>query len=411
VTNKRLLLIIVAGLAIRVALAFIFDATRSHMQIEEASGRAVRDWDWHAAYETGLLSWSYPPLFLSWLALASWLSDVSGLAFHGFAKLGPSLADVGLALAIYVYLGWRLAPETARLAGAALVMLGPSFIAVSGYHGQIDAVAILPAVLGLMAWERRPEGRRAIAAGLLIGVGAAVKTVPLLLVFPLLGCTRSWRERVELTVSAVAIPALCLAPLWIAGIDLHRVTGYTGAPGWGGISLVVDPGLGWDHLHRALFVHLGGVSMTLQDASKWITLAASAAVLGFVVRFRPAPIDAAVLLWLAVYVFSPNFFLNYIVWGLPFFIMAGYLIEVAVLQVALIVPTVAYYVSLLPTKAAVLPAAYVPAMIALWVFWVCALSVVIARMLEQRRVQPVGVSPPLVNFRGRPGWGSTGYVT
>jgi hypothetical protein len=50
-------------------------------------------------------------------------------------------------------------------------MLGPSFIDISGYHGQIDSVAILPAVLALMVWERRPQPTRSVRAGLLIGLG------------------------------------------------------------------------------------------------------------------------------------------------------------------------------------------------------------------------------------------------
>ncbi len=402
--SRSLWAVIAAGLTVRVVLAFAFTGNPGHAAIEAASGAAARNGDWHAVYESGLLSWSYPPLFLGWLAGASWLSDISGLSFHGLAKLGPTLADVGLALAVYVYLAWRPAAERVCLAGAALVMLGPSFIAVSGYHGQIDSVAILPAVLGLMAWERRPKTRRAIEAGLLIGVGAAVKTTPLLLVVALLGSARSWRERAELTGAAIVVPALCLAPLWIAGIDLGRVTGYTGVPGWGGLSLAIDPGLGWDSINGLGISRPSGVSATMQDAARWITLGVCGCVAGFVLRYRPAPIDAAVLLWLAVYAFSPNFFLDYILWGLPFFIMAGYLTQVAVLQLALLVPTVAYYVALLPTKAAILPIAYVPAMIGLWVFWVVATFVVAARLVRQHKTEPSGIQPPLVSLAGSVGW-------
>jgi hypothetical protein len=112
----------------------------NHLLIEEIAGGRVRAGEWKLTYE-GQLPWTYPPLFLGWLAAASWLSDVTGWSFHGFAKLAPALADVGIALAVYVYLGWRGAADRWRLGGAALVLLGPSFIATSGYHGQIDSVA------------------------------------------------------------------------------------------------------------------------------------------------------------------------------------------------------------------------------------------------------------------------------
>ena len=191
--DKRLWVLIAIGLAIRVALAFAFRGT-NHLFVEDLAASRVRSWDWHAVYE-GFVPWTYPPLFLGWLAGASWLSDASGLSFHGLAKLGPTLADVGLALAVYVYLRWRGAQERTRLIGVALVILGPTFIATSGYHGQIDSVAILPAVLGLMVWERRSDKpTRALEAGLLIGLGGAVKTVPLLMVLPLLISAKSWRE-------------------------------------------------------------------------------------------------------------------------------------------------------------------------------------------------------------------------
>jgi hypothetical protein len=394
--NRLLWTIVGAGLAIRVVLAFAFQGTPA-VQLEQVAAESVRNWDWHAVYDSGLLSWIYPPLFLSWFVGASWLSDLTGLSFHGLAKLGATLADVGLALAIYTYLGWRGAGERARLAGLGLVMLGPSFIAVSGYHGQIDSVAILPAVLALMMWERRSTSTRAVRAGLLLGLGAAVKVPPLLLVPALLGSARSWREATKLVVAAAAIPALVLAPLWISGVDLHRVITYRGVGGWGGPSLVVDPGWGWRWLTIRGFHAPNGAAHALELASTRITVVTLMAYLGFVLRYRPAPVDAVVLLWLAIYVFSPNFFLSYLVWGLPFFIMAGYLVEVAVLQCLLIAPTVAYYLALSPSRSMVDGVLYVPFLIALWLFWVVATFVLVRRIVRRRDAHPSGIQPPLVS--------------
>ena len=79
---------------------------------------------------------------------------------------------------------------------------------------------------------------------MLVGLGAAVKTVPLLTGSSALPYARSWREGARLVVAALGTLALALGPLWLAGIDLHRVTGYAGIPAWGGFSLVLDPGAG-----------------------------------------------------------------------------------------------------------------------------------------------------------------------
>jgi hypothetical protein len=395
--NKPLWLMVVGGLAIRVVLALVFHGT-NHVTLEEFAAIGVRDGDWHAVYEGGV-PWTYPPLFLGWLAGASWLSQVSGVSFHALAKLGPTLADIGLALAVYAYLRWRGAKERWRLAGAGLVLFGPTFIATSGYHGQIDSVAILPAVLGLMAWERRPTPSRSWEAGLLIGLGAAVKIVPLLMVLVLLPYARSWREGAKLIVAALIPLAFALGPLWIAGIDLHNVTGYAGVPGWGGLSLVLDPGLAWHNLTvGAVFFPESGLTNGLQSAARWITLGVLVVYSGFIFRYRPALIDAAVLLWLAIFAFSPNFFLTYLVWGLPFFIMAGYLLEVAALQAVLVIPTVAYYLSLWPSRSAAVGIAYVPLMFALWVFFTCATVILVTRIVKRRNSYASGVERPLVNF-------------
>lgn len=396
--DKRLWGLIAIGLVIRVALAFAFRGT-NHVVIEAIAGDRVRDWDWHAVYNA-VPPWTYPPLFLGWLAGASWLSDVSGLSFHGLAKLGPTLADVGLALAVYVYLGWRGARERTRLGGAGLVMLGPTFIATSGYHGQIDSVAILPAVLALIVWERRADHpTRAVEAGLLLGVGGALKTVPLLMILPLILSARSVSEGAKLCVAAAIVPALVMVPLWASGIDLHHVTEYTGVPAWGGLSLVLDPVQAWHRVTvNPTLMSAGGWTGTLHSAARWITLATLIAYAAFVYRYRPALVDAAVLLWLAIFTFSPNFFLTYLVWGVPFFIMAGYLVETAALQALVIVPTVAYYLSLWPDRGSAVAIAYVPFMYLLWLVLLAATIYLVVRMSRSRAADRARTQPPLVNF-------------
>jgi hypothetical protein len=400
--SRPLWILIAVGLAIRVALAFAFRGTNAVL-IEQFAADNVRSGDLHAVYaeSSGYFQWIYPPLWLGWLAGASWLSDATGLAFHGLAKLGPTLADVGLALAIYTYLGWRGARERLRLAGAALVILGPSFIAISGYHGQIDSAAILPGVIALMVWERSSSPNRALWAGLLIGVGAAVKLPPLLLVLPLLGSAKSWREAAKLAGAALAVLLVTFGPLWAGGIDLSRVFRYAGFPGWGGLSLVVDPAFGWDSLTTGGSFSASARSdllQTVQDNARWITAFGLATYMGFVFRYRPAAVDAAALLWLVVYAFSPNFFLNYLVYGLPFFIMAGFLVEVAVLQALLIPPTVAYYIALWPAPSTLTGVLYVPALIALWAAWVLAILAMAWRVIEQREQNFTRVQSPLVNL-------------
>jgi hypothetical protein len=45
-------------------------------------------------------------------------------------------------------------------------------------------------------------------------------------------------------------------------------------------------------------------------------------------------------LWLAVYVFAPNFFIQYLIWGMPFFILAGHRAWTALLQLIVLLPSI-----------------------------------------------------------------------
>lgn len=317
-----------------------------------------------------LYRWPYPSGFVPWIAASVGL-EKAGLPFHGVIQLPSIAADAGIAWVVQACLGARGYGERVRLVAAALVALGPSFIAVSGYHGQIDAVAILPALVALYVWERADPARRALLAGALIGAGGAVKTVPLLMVIALLPSARSWREAAQLLGAAAAVPLLAMAPFLAADADgVFDSLRYAGAPGLGGLSLVVQPALA-DSWLKELPLDFTGATRALYDGGTVVMAAGLGALAAFLLRFRPPALQAVVLLWLTVYVFNPNFFMQYLVWGLPFFLIAGHLWKVAALQVALLPATVILFAR--PWESDVPTVVYVATMLPLWVVWVVAL--------------------------------------
>ena len=289
------------------------------------------------------------------------------------------------------------------LTGFALIMLGPVFVAISGYHGQIDSVAILPGVLALMVWERRVDSARAVESGLLVGLGFAVKAPSGLLALPLLASARSLKEGAKLALTAGGTAALICLPFYLAEpAGFKDAISYSGLPSRGGLSLITDPGFAADRRTSEVLTFLGkpnGVASWLSHHSGLITFVVLIGLAAFLFRYRSAPIDGIILLWLAIFVFSPNFLLQYLVWLLPFAIMAGYLREVAALQLAMILPLVITYlhVSATPRAAAI---AYVVAMICLWAFWVAALTTVARRIVRGRRSHPDGIQPPLNELGG-----------
>jgi glycosyl transferase family 87 len=336
------------------------------------------------------LIYIYPPGFFPVIRLAGTVSHHTGLEFASVIRVPAILCDAAIAWVVQDLLGRRGHSELRRLLAAALVLLGPSFVAISAYHGQIDAVAILPAVVAVALWSRTEAEWRPYAAGALIGVGGAVKLVPLVFVLALLPTARSLREAIKLVVVAGAIPLLAMAPYLLEGDRARRVFSYQGGPGLGGLSLLADPALpGGAFALTGARPH--GLALELHQHTRWITGGALAALAVFMYRYRPEPVQAAVLVVLTVWVFGVAFYLQYLVWGLPFILMAGYLRWALVLQaVALPATIVTYSRGAEPWQVS---AYYTAPMILLWVAWTVALVVLLLRIRGETALSPGRTRP------------------
>ncbi|MCW2543623.1 MAG: Dolichyl-phosphate-mannose-protein mannosyltransferase [Frankiales bacterium] len=286
------------------------------------------------------LRWPYPPGFFPvLLALQHLFGD--GHAFAVAMRLPAIAADLAIALLLYVAVAKRRG-ETQGLACAALVLLGPSFAAISGAHGQLDALAILPALAAVIVWQD-DWTRRALVAGALIGVGACIKTVPAFFLLALLPTVRSRKEGVQLVAAAAALPVLALAPFFLAeprGV-VHALQ-YRGLPGLGGVSMLAQPSLAKGWLSHSS-VRLSSLSDLLQHRGTVLVLVA-VVVTGLLLRRRrmEAP-AAAVAIALALLAFGLNFSLGYVLWLLPFLLLAGWMRSAFWIQLALLGPTVMIY--------------------------------------------------------------------
>lgn len=325
------------------------------------------------------MRWPYPSGYLPWVFAADALSG-PGLPFHAVVSLPAIAANVAIAWLVQDHLGARGAPERTRLAAAGLVAVGPSFVLVSGFHGQFDAVAFLPAVAAVWLWERRPPGRRALACGLLIGVGAALKTAPAALLLVLLPLCRDRREAAALAGAAIAVPLACLAP-WLLqdATSVRKALSYVGVPGYGGITLALDP--------RNASTWVQGSGLRFDGALGWVVehrflvSAVTAAGLALLLaRARaPAP-QGAVLLMLGIYAFGTGFFPQYLLWGLPFLLMAGHLRAVAAVQVVTLVPFYLAYTGARSSDR--LADLFAAMMLGLWLAWLAGFVVLARRALQ-----------------------------
>jgi hypothetical protein len=336
---------IALGIAGRLIVAFKTYGFRYDMDSLVAVRNALRE---HPLHLYSIVNghpynrWPYPPGFLPWVVAASGLKSVTGLAYHGFVQVAQILSDAAIAWLVQDHLGRRGTSARLRLVAAGAVALGPSFFLISGYHGQIDSAAILPVVFALWLWDRLEPGvRRALVTGVLIGIAASIKTVPVLMIFAFLPSVRSRREGAALVVPAVAVPLLALAPF--LAVDHHAVVealrSHRALPGFGGLSIVAQPSL-----VRMWFNHDPIKTTALTDfltGHEFVLVAVLLAPFVAVVLMRRIPpTGAAMILWSALLLLSIGFAFQYVVWALPFALMAGYVPEVVLLQVALAFPTV-----------------------------------------------------------------------
>jgi hypothetical protein len=369
--GKRVLWGLVAvGTAIRVVLAFTTDGQPwdIHCFVMVRGALATHGLHAYAAIFNGC--WSYPPGFFPFMGLAGAANDVTGLAYTSLVRVPSILADGAIALIVQDFLGRHGTGERMRLAATALIALGPSFIVISGFHGQIDDTAILPAVAALAVWDRMPAGpRRDVTAGALIGLAGAMKVTPLLLVLALLPQVRSWRSALTLMAAAAAVPLLVTAPFALATpYPLRHALSYHGYPGTSPLSILLEPGLAHQMQH-GVWPH--AAALFLWEKGQLLIVAALLAVTALTWRRPLRPVDRAVLLYLAFYVVTPSFFFQYLVWGLPFIVMSGRLRLALLVQAVAIPPTLLFYLAPWESDASV--PAYAVAMIAFWLVMVGAL--------------------------------------
>jgi hypothetical protein len=188
----------------------------------------------------------------------------------------------------------------------------------------------------------------------------------------LLPAVRSRREAVILVAAAVAVPLAVTAPFLVTTPDdVRHALGYRGFPGTSGLSLALQPELA-EQITRS--VDRTARVDFLYDHGQVIVALALVAVAAL--ARRREPLERAVLLWIAFYCVTPTFFVQYLVWGLPFFLMAGRLRLAAGVQALALIPAILFYRA--PWESSAIAVPYAITMLALWLFFLASF-VAIAR--------------------------------
>lgn len=281
-SEKRFASILLIALAVRlVPAALIFgteDVAAWHRCAEiMASGGNP--------YDVPLLI-SWPPMWpvCTWIALIA--SEATKWPFYFVVKLFPIGADLLLTALLL------LESREAAFAYA----LNPISIYVSAIHGNFDAIPTLFLTAAAMFASRQSLDRRGTTAGVWLGLGAAFKTWPLLMV-PAFG------RRTAMIAAAIFAFALLLSWPLIGTNAIFSIARYRGLRGFWGIPSIE---------------FLTG--MALPD--RWIFYVAMIAVALFVMWQRVPIFDGVLLLLLTFYVTTPGFGLQYLLWVVPIGLVA-----------------------------------------------------------------------------------------
>jgi hypothetical protein len=187
----------------------------------------------------------------------------------------------------------------------------------------------------------------------------------------------------------VAVPLLMLIPFALsAASGIELIVTYEGVGGFGGVSLLAQPGLADFVVRGATLEGYNAATRFLLDYGSWVTLAGIGALGLLLFRRKTPPAQSAVAIWLTVYVLGYGFAHHYLVWGIPFFLMAGYLWQTALLQAVHLVPRIVF--AEIPYDSVGWTILYASMMLALWAGMAVAL-VRLTRSIAATRPPPAAV--------------------
>jgi uncharacterized membrane protein len=298
--SVRLVLVLAAGIAVRVALVPItrgqdFDVWDL---ASTATLQGIDIYAHHPAYPGG--PYAYFPLFLYLELPFQWLAEHTGISFTVLGKVPILAGDIACALVLAGELRDRTASNRAVLLGTSLFFLNPLVLYNGAFYGRFDTVA-----LALLLFAVRLLRKRKRSAGLWYGLAVAAKTFP---VFVLPGIVRDARgRRIWLAITLMGVLLVLSAPYipsWRAMVSDIVVYDAVKAPG----------ALSW----QTLFI--GTTSIEKLRLVSYVLLALY--LIGAVLLARVLDLDLYILATLVLFLVCCKVLLEqYLVWPMPWLVL------------------------------------------------------------------------------------------
>lgn len=252
--------------------------------------------------------WHFLPMMAYVLAGQRWVSQITGLDWGIAGRLVPIAADLVLSVVI-----GRLSAERGALRRFQWAC-NPLAIMVCSVHGQLEPIALAFGVAALVV-ARSDRPRRAVLAGLLLGLSIAANTWPVLLAPGLLLALPGLRRKVTAALSTAAVLGglVLTEPLLFSYGGLSYVSHLRALIATMAHTRPVVGGWGWTAIaeggHQTVDPSIGTVG----------TLILAAGVLAAMWWWRRAdPLTFTVAVLLAFLICTHRLGAQYLLWPLPY---------------------------------------------------------------------------------------------
>ena len=255
----------------------------------------------------------YLPFQMYIMGAMAYLSQASGLPYVVAIKLPAIFADVAITGLIYRFstqtrgAGWAAYP-------ALLYALNPVSVLVTAYHGQFEAVTLFFLLLAWWYWHRE----HIVSSATLLGFAILNKTWPVVFLPIVWIRLHNWRDRIVYPAIAIGIPVLSiLAYLFIFSAEptpmLRRALTHRGVAGYWGPGAILNPAaVVWPGLQPIV-----DFAVVIRN---WLLLVAILISLRWT-RRQPA-LEAFLTLLLSMFVVTVGFGIQWLVWPIPFALLA-----------------------------------------------------------------------------------------
>ena len=200
-TNKWLIVLFLSMLAFlpRIFMAVNFFGTTDTINANDMANVFFQG---ENVYATG--NYPYPPLWLIILAFSKLVSLQTAIPNYILFRIPAILADVVITNLLFLSARKLNKSIFFSMAMASLYALNPAPILISGYHGQVDSVWILSAVLCWYIFEYYPKTfKNIIISASILCIGIVWKVFPILFIPLFLMKLKEIKKQLVFTVFAV----------------------------------------------------------------------------------------------------------------------------------------------------------------------------------------------------------------